>query len=145
MRGITFHASQIVAACKISLENFKFVHPQPSLSQSQAIQNPDHRPSTSQQSTDIPAREYDLCAFMKSYWDWLDACWTTLEAEELENGDYDFGVVPIIFQGRKNLRGLYGEEYRSCQKALAEHPARIPWAPELDENGQFVLSSMFFD
>jgi hypothetical protein len=126
-RGIEFQASHIVTGCKVPLKQFE--------PQSVATQDPDPQPSTSQQPTNKPV---DLCAFMNSYWDWLDECWTTLEAEESAHEQYDFDVVPIIFHSRKGLRGLHGEEYHSCKKALAERPARIPWTLELDENGLFL-------
>jgi hypothetical protein len=125
MRGITFQANYIKAGCKIPLEEFK---PPES-------QKADPQPSTSQQPANAPV---DLCRFMNSYWDWLDECWTMLEAEESAHEEYDFDFVPIIFDSRKGLRGLHGEEYQLCQKALAVRPARIPWTSELGENGQFL-------
>jgi hypothetical protein len=125
MRGILFQANFINAGCKIPLEGFK---PPES-------QKPDPQPSTSQQPTNAPV---DLCRYMNSYWDWLDECWTMLEAKESAHEEYDFDFVPIIFDSRKGLRGLHGEEYRLCQKALAKRPARIPWTLELDEDGQFL-------
>jgi hypothetical protein len=100
-----------------------------------ATQNPDPQPSTSQQPTNKPV---DLCTFMSSYWDWLDECWTMLETKESAHEEYDFDLVPVIFDSHKGLHGLHGEEYHSCQKALAGRPARIPWTWGLDENGQFL-------
>jgi hypothetical protein len=138
MRSIEFQASHIVAGCKISLKNFEPVKFKPSGSHSAATQNPDPQPSTSQHSAIQPAAGHDLCTFMRSYWDWLDECWTLLEAEEPAHHEYDFDTVTTTFHSRKGLRGLQGEEYYLCQKALAEHPARVPWISELNENRQFL-------
>jgi hypothetical protein len=136
IRSIDLQALYIVSGCKIRLEVFKPGQSQPSMSQPAATQNPDPQLFTSQLSANKPATSRDLCTFMGHYWDWLDECWTTLEAEESTHTEYDFDVVPVIFHSRKGLRGLYGEEYCQCQKALAERPARIPWASEFNENGQ---------
>lgn len=67
-----------------------------------------------------------MCMFFKSYWDWLDHCWSQLEAKELMGDNYDFSVVPIIFGSQKSLRGLRGEEYHLCSQALRGRAPRIP-------------------
>lgn len=117
IRGLCYQATRIRDLCRLPLDEFT---PPPK------SQQPKAAPSTATPSVSAPLTGLDMCMFFKSYWDWLDHCWSQLEAKELMGDNYDFSVVPIIFGSQKSLRGLRGEEYHLCSQALRGRAPRIP-------------------